>query len=95
MDESPSGTKDAELLDARRKRAAANLSQSVAALEAIRLDLLRLHSDSTNLSPLTTLIDAAKVLGEDLNRLADAQREVDATVARPRRLGATRIPTPE
>jgi len=91
----PSGTKDAELLDARRKRAAANLSQSVAALEAIRLDLLRLHSDSTNLSPLTTLIDAAKVLGEDLNRLADAQREVDATIARPRRLGATRIPTPE
>jgi serine/threonine-protein kinase len=90
----PSGSKDAELLDARRKRAAANLGQSVAALEAIRLDLLRLHSDSTNLAPLTTLIDAARLLGDDVKRLADAQREVDAAL-RPRRLGAERIATPE
>ena len=90
----PSGTKDANLLDARRKTAAANLAQSVAALEAIRLDLLRLHSDSTNLAPLTTLIDAAKVLGDDVRRLADARREVDAAI-KPRRLGVERIPTPE
>jgi hypothetical protein len=47
----------------------------------------------SGLAPLTTLIDAARLLGDDVSRLAEAQREVDAaTVRRP--LGAGRIPTP-
>jgi len=82
-----------DVLEARRTAAATHLSESVAALEAIRLDLLRLHAGAGDLAPITTLIDAARVLGTDIGRLADAQREVDAGIARPPR-GAERIPTP-
>ena len=73
----PSGTADALVLRARRERATARLAESVAALESIRLDLLRLHANANDLAPLTTLIDAARLLGEDLSRLAEAQREVE------------------
>jgi serine/threonine-protein kinase len=88
-----SGSSDAEVLAARHAAASSHLAGSVAALEGIRLDLLRLHAGANDLAPLTTLMDAARVLGEDLNRLADAQREAESAVA-PRRLGAGRIPTP-
>ena len=88
----PSGTADAEVLAARREAAKARLGDSVAALEGIRLDLLRLHANADDLAPLTTLMDAARLLGEDLNRLAEAQREVeDAAGHKP---GTRRIPTP-
>ena len=80
----PSASTDADMLAARRTRASAHLAESVAALEGIRLDLLRLHAGAGDLAPLTTLIEAARQLGEDVGRLADAQREVDAAVA-PRR----------
>ena len=84
----------AGVLEARRGNASANLAQSVAALEGIRLDLLRLHADASDLAPLTTLLDAARLLGEDVNRLAEAQREADDAAAVPRRIGARRTPTP-
>ena len=89
----PAGSGDADVLAARRTAAAARLADSVAALEGIRLDLLRLHAGAGDLAPLTTLIDAARLVGEDLSRLADAQREVDDAIAR-RPLGPGRIPTP-
>jgi serine/threonine-protein kinase len=85
----PSGSADAEVLAGRRKAAASHLAESVAALEGIRLDLLRVHAGAGDLAPLTTLMDAAREIGADLGRLAEAQREVD------QRLGAGRIPTPE
>ncbi len=88
----PSGSADSELLAVRKKAAAAHLAESVAALEEIRLDLLRLHAGAVDLAPLTTLLDAARLIGEDLNRLAEAQREVEDAVGR--RLGAGRTPTP-
>ena len=72
----PSGP-DAEALAARRNAAKAHLAESVAALEGIRLDLLRLHAGASDLAPLTTLMDAARRIGEDLNRLAEAQQEVE------------------
>ena len=78
----PSGSDGAEVLGARREAAAGNLAESVAALEAIRLDLLRLHAGASDLAPLTTLIDAARQLGEDVRRLADAQGEVEDATAR-------------
>ena len=81
------------MLGARRRMAASHLSQSVAALEGIRLDLLRLHADASDLAPLTTLLDAARSIGDEASRLADARREVDAATA-PRPLGPGRIPTP-
>jgi len=89
----PTGSSDAAVLEKRRAAASARLAETVASLEGIRLDLLRLHAGAGDLAPLTTLIDAARLLGEDVSRLAEAQREVDAaTVRRP--LGSGRIPTP-
>lgn len=78
----PTGSADAETLARRRNAASSHLSASVAALEGIRLDLLRLHSGANDLAPLTTLIDAARVAGEDLRRLAEAQSEVESALSR-------------
>ncbi|HEX4935274.1 MAG TPA: serine/threonine-protein kinase [Gemmatimonadaceae bacterium] len=88
-----SGSGDAPLLHARREAASAHLAESVAALEGIRLDLLRLHAGAIDLAPLTTLIDAARQLGDDVHRLAEAQCEVEQALG-PRSLGAARVPTP-
>jgi serine/threonine-protein kinase len=73
---------DAEVLATRKKKAQEQLAESVAALEGIRLDLLRLHAGTGDLAPLTTLLDAAKRIGEDLSRLADAQREIENAMLR-------------
>ncbi len=88
----PAAGGDAQVLAARRTAASAHLAESVAALESVRLDLLRLHAGAADLAPLTTLIDAARLLGEDVHRLAEAQREVQEATSR--RLGPGRIPTP-
>jgi serine/threonine-protein kinase len=88
----PSGSADSGVLAARKNAAAAHLAESVAALEGIRLDLLRLHAGAIDLAPLTTLLDAARLIGEDVSRLAEAQQEVDDAVRRG--LGAGRTPTP-
>ena len=76
----PSSSADAELLAERKRRAQEQLAESVAALEGIRLDLLRVHAGAGDLAPLTTLLDAARIVGEDLGRLAAAQREVEDAV---------------
>jgi serine/threonine-protein kinase len=89
----PSGSADADVLAARKQAAGTHLAESVAALEGLRLDLLRLHAGASDLAPLTTLIEEARLLGEDVSRLADAQREVSSATER-RRIGAERIPTP-
>ena len=72
-----SGTESATVLAERKQKAAAHLAESVAALEGLRLDLLRLHAGAGDLQPLTTLIDAARQLGDDLGRLAEAQQEAE------------------
>lgn len=77
-----SGSDDAEVVAARRDNAKVHLADSVAALESIRLHLLRLHANATDLAPLTTLMEGAHLIGEDVSRLADAQREVEEAVAR-------------
>ena len=89
----PAGSSDADVLAARRTAASARLGKSVAALEAIRLDLLRLHAGAADVTPLTTLIDAARLLGDDMNRLADAQREVERPLGRQPRAQLA-MPTP-
>ncbi|MEQ1691788.1 MAG: serine/threonine-protein kinase [Gemmatimonas sp.] len=89
----PDGSSNADALERRRSTATAHLATSVAALEGIRLDLLRLHAGASDLAPLTTLVGAARLLSEDVSRLADAQREVDEALER-RPLGAARTPTP-
>jgi len=64
-------------LAAARDEAKHELADAVAALEALRLDLLRLHGGDSDLRPITTVLQAARELGEQLDRLAEAQREVD------------------
>ena len=88
----PSEAGGAEVLAVRKQAAAAHLAESVAALEGIRLDLLRLHAGAADLAPLTTLMDAARLIGEDLGRLAEAQRELESATGRRPRAGRT--PTP-
>ena len=88
----PSEAGGAEMLAARKKAAAAHLAESVAALEGIRLDLLRLHAGAADLAPLTTLMDAARLIGDDVRRLAEAQEEIENDDSR--RHGARRAPTP-
>ncbi|HVF39727.1 MAG TPA: hypothetical protein VM939_07480, partial [Gemmatimonadaceae bacterium] len=88
----PSGSSAAEVLDTRRTAASAHLAASVGALEKIRVDLLRLHARPADLAPLTTLIDAARILGEKAGQLADAEREVDDAIMR-RPIGSERLPT--
>ncbi|MEO7360301.1 MAG: serine/threonine-protein kinase [Gemmatimonadaceae bacterium] len=78
----PLGSRDATAVAERRNGASAQLAQSVAALENLRLDLLRLHAGASNLAPIHTLIDAARVLGDDVGRLADAQDEVEEALKR-------------
>jgi serine/threonine-protein kinase len=67
----------AEVLAGRQTAARRHLTDSVAALEGLRLDLLRVHAGAQDLAPLTTLMHDAQRIGEDLQRLAEAQREVD------------------
>ena len=82
VDALATGPTDAEVLAARRERAKNHLADSVAALETIRIDLLRLHANANDLAPLGTLLDKARTMGEEVNRLADAQWEVEDTISR-------------
>ncbi|HEV7994580.1 MAG TPA: serine/threonine-protein kinase [Gemmatimonadaceae bacterium] len=61
----------------RREEARAQLAHAVAALEGIRLDLIRLHAGSSDLAPLTTLLDAARQIAAEIDLLADANAEVE------------------
>ncbi len=76
------GSGEGARLAARQQAAQAHLADSVAALEGVRLDLLRLHANASDLAPLTTLLEAARQLGEEAGRLADAQREADEATRR-------------
>jgi hypothetical protein len=68
------------------------LRDAISALESIRLHLLRLHGGVADLQPITTVLDAARRVGDDLDRLDRAQREVNDS---PRRIGFDlRTPTP-
>jgi serine/threonine-protein kinase len=71
----------ATLIEA-RDTAKRELGDSVAALEAVRLDLLRLHGGAVDLRPITTVLEAARELGEQLDRLNQANRIV-ADAVRP------------
>jgi serine/threonine protein kinase len=58
------------------RRSREQLAETVSALERIRLDLLRLHGGLADLQPITTTLNAAAMIGADINRLRAAQREV-------------------
>ena len=89
----PHAAAGSEPLVTRRHAAKEQLAKSVAALESIRIDLLRLHAGASDLSPLTTLLDAARLLGDDMARLTEAQQEMIELLPA-RRSGSARVPTP-
>ena len=67
----------ADQLAAARVLAAERLAATVAALEGIRLDLLRLQMGSAPIESVTATLDAARQIGERIGESIDAQREVD------------------
>ena len=66
-----------------RDHAAQRLSATVAALENIRLDLLRLQIGSAGIESVTASLEAARRIGAEIGRAVDAQREVE-TILRER-----------
>ena len=80
-------------LTAARTRASERLADLLAALEATRLDLLRLRAGQATADQITHTMSAARELGDDVERLLSARAEIDAELrASPRRLGAECTP---
>jgi len=78
--------------DVRRARQAAEdrLSRIVAALETIRVELLRLHAGAGSVESMTVDIEAARDLSEDIARTLEGAREVERLLGR----AAVRDPAP-
>jgi len=70
-------------LEVKRDDAAQRLAVSVAALENIRLDLLRLKAGVGTVDQLTADLSAARELHEEIERAVEARREVEAALAAP------------
>jgi eukaryotic-like serine/threonine-protein kinase len=69
-------------LTAARDLARIRLSESVAALETIRLDLLRLRAGAGSVDRITADLAAAGEIGETVDRLLAAGEEIDKVVGR-------------
>jgi len=67
-------------LEAKRDTASTRLAVCVAALENIRLDLLRLKAGVGTVDQLTADLAAARELHADVERALEAQREVEAAL---------------
>ena len=65
-------------LTAARSRASERLAELLAALEATRLDLLRLRAGQGTADQITHTMTAASELGDDIERLLSARAEIDA-----------------
>lgn len=76
-----------ELRDATQAR----LADAVAALETIRLDLLRLHAGADAVASLTTQLGLAAEVSEEVRRLVSARADVDAMLRFPREAAATPV----
>jgi hypothetical protein len=64
-------------LRATREHATDSLATTVAALENIRLDLLRLQLGDGQVASVTASLEAARTVAADLSARADAHRELD------------------
>ena len=64
-----------------RDRAATRLAATVAALESIRLDLLRLQLGDGRVESVTASLDAARDVATDLGAYVDATEEVERIAA--------------
>ena len=63
---------------ATRKRAQGQLSETVAALETLRIDLLRLRAGNINLEGVTANLGSARDLTEQVDRLLEGYAEAEA-----------------
>ena len=75
-----------------RTRASEHLADLLAALEATRLDLLRLRAGQRTADQITHTMIAAREVGDVVARLLSARAEIDAALRLPPSLGAE--PTP-
>lgn len=82
-DDDPEGPHAQERIDLRervratRDRAEGKLREAVAALETIRLGLLRMHAGSGEVESLTLELESARELSRDMEYLLDAHVEVE------------------
>jgi hypothetical protein len=60
-----------------REESNTRLATTVAALENIRLGLIRLQLGSSPVESVTAVLDAARAVADDIDRAADAQQEVE------------------
>jgi hypothetical protein len=69
-------------LYAARELASERLAATVAAIEGIRLDLLRLQMGSTGIESVTASLDAARQISQRIGESLEAQREVELLLRR-------------
>jgi serine/threonine-protein kinase len=80
-----------ESMRVEREMVGERLAHVVAALETIRLNLLRLHADSSALPGITTHIAVAEEMSREVERLLSAGSDVDASLRFPRSLEPTPV----
>ena len=73
----------ADALRSARSLAAERLSATVAAIENIRLDLLRLQMGSAGIESVTASLDAARLIGDRISDSVDAQEQVERLLRSP------------
>jgi hypothetical protein len=73
----------ADELRSTRATAAQRLATTVAALESIRLDLLRLQMGATGIESVTASLDAARSIGDRIAESLAAQAAVEALLSDP------------
>lgn len=78
-------------VEATRDAAEARLRQAVAALETIRVGLLRMHAGESVLQSVTMELQAAKDLSADMVNLLEGHREVERLLAERRATGTFTI----
>lgn len=67
----------AERIREARDEAQKRFSQTVAALETLRIDLLRMRAGTVNLASVTANLGTARQLGAQIDRLLKAHREIE------------------
>jgi serine/threonine-protein kinase len=72
-----SGEQASSVLEDEEQRLIVRLRESVAALETLRLNLLRLHAGAISVESVTTNIVRAHDAAADVRRMSEAQEEVE------------------
>lgn len=79
-------------VEATRDEAQEKLRDAVAALETIRLGLLRMHAGSGTVESLTMELESARDLSDDMENLLAGHREVERMLQERRKTGVFTLP---